>query len=605
MRDEGTPGDAGADVGRALVAILGAFSQAMLVLDADDRVIFTNAQYHRLFPQSPDPQTILGWGFADLLRHSIARGQVLAARDDPEGYLRQRLAGRGEAPDALIQGRWYRVLEEQVAGAGPLASAFGAGTVISYVDITDRHVAEEETRRKSALLTAAMEAIPGGFMVMDEAFNFIIWNQGWPAIGGATDADIRRHPTLESLAHWQAARGDFDHIRPDPTAFTAADIAATPVLARLLTRQAARPPSTPPDAEERALLAEWQLLRYRPQGRPDGEQAEGSGIVHVAGGERIVEYRRRRMPGLGLVSIYDDITQRFHQEAERARILAETARALADLRATQESLIRAEKLASLGGLVAGVSHELNTPVGITYTAATFLSDQIRDFRARLAAGEADPHGDLAAFLDRVDETAALLSTNAARAAQLVQSFKNVAADRTSGERRRFELRPYLEEILRSLAPQWKWQGHSLGISGGEGLSMDSYPGALSQIVGNLVVNAGHHAFAEGQLGHLRLDIRPCGETDGLPAVEIRFSDDGRGIAPDVLPRIFDPFFTTRRGGGSTGLGLNIVFNLVARVLGGRIDVDSAPGRGTRFVMVLPLSAPDPLSVSPQAGPEPL
>lgn len=599
---------------RAVVAILRGFSQAMLVLDADDRVIFTNAHYHRLFPESPDARAILGWGFADLLRHSIARGQVSAARDDPEGYLRRRLAGRGEAPDALIQGRWYRVLEEQVAGIGSPGGASGdggsgTGTVISYVDITDRHVAEEETRRKSALLTAAMEAIPGGFMVMDEAFNFIIWNRGWPAIGGATDADIRRHPTLESLAHWQAARGDFDHIRPDPAAFTAQDIAATPVLARLLALQAARPPSTPPDAEERALLAEWQLLRYRPQGRPDGEQAEGSGIVQVAGGERVIEYRRRRMPGLGLVSIYDDITQRFHQEAERARILAETAQALADLRATQESLIRAEKLASLGGLVAGVAHELNTPVGITYTAATFLSDQIRDFRTHLAGTGAGPQGDLAAFLDRVDETAALLSANAARAAQLVQSFKNVAADRTSGERRRFELRPYLEEILRSLAPQWKWQGHSLGISGGEGVWMDGYPGALSQIVGNLVVNAGHHAFADGQLGHLRLDIRACAGTcagaGSVPAVEIRFSDDGRGIAPEALPRIFDPFFTTRRGGGSTGLGLNIVYNLVVRVLGGRIDVESAPGRGTCFVMVLPLSAPDPLSASPQAGSDPL
>lgn len=566
----------------------------MVVFDADDRVIFTNAQYHRLFPESPDADAILGWRFEDLLRHSVRHGQVSAATADPEAYVRRRLARRGDAPDALIQGRWYRVLEEWVARP----DGGGVGTVISYVDITERHLMEEETRRKSALLTAAMEAIPGGFMVMDEEHNFIIWNRAWPGIGNATDADIRAHPNLRSLARWQAARGDFDHVRLDPARFSPAVVAQTPVLAALLRAQAARPPGQPPDAAERQLLAEWQLLRYRPQGRPDGEQAEGSGLIRIAGDERVVEYRRRRMPGLGLVSIYDDITERFHQEAERARLLEETARALADLKATQDNLIRAEKLASLGELVARMAHELNTPIGITYTAATFLADQVRDFHA---AAPSDPAA-WADFLERVQETVVLITTNAARAAQLVQSFKNVAADRTSGERRRFELGPYLEEIARSLVPQWKWQGHSLTLVGGAGVWMDGYPGALSQIINNLVINAGQHAYAPGQAGHLRLSVTPSTLAvppgtggQGVDAVRIVFSDDGGGIPPDLLDRVFNPFFTTRRAEGGTGLGLNIVFNLVTHALGGHIDVDSVPGQGTRFILTLPLCAPSPAS----------
>ncbi|WP_044559539.1 sensor histidine kinase, partial [Azospirillum sp. B4] len=255
-------------------------------------------------------------------------------------------------------------------------------------------------------------------------------------------------------------------------------------------------------------------------------------------------------------------------------------------------------------LVAGVAHELNTPVGISYTAATFLSDRLREFQAELAQG-APRRSAFMEFLDLVRETADLMTVNAGRASRLVQSFKNIAVDQTNDERRLLSLKSYLDEIATSLSPQWKRPGHTLTIDCPPGLVLDTYPGALSQVLTNLIVNATLHAYAPGQSGRLTITASSLplagGGTAGRPPVEhveILFADDGKGIAPEALPRVFDPFFTTRRGAGSTGLGLNIVFNLVTRTLGGRIEVDSAPGKGTRFFLRLPKVAPLPVAPAP-------
>ncbi|HYE52066.1 MAG TPA: PAS-domain containing protein [Azospirillaceae bacterium] len=579
-------------IDRQLRETLRGYSDAIAVFGPDDRVIFTNARYHELFPHSPPPGEILGWSYEDLLRRSVATGQVgvALALNDPEAYVAQRMAERARLRGRTLRelpigDRWYRAAEESIADGG---------IVIAYSDITDRRAAEDAlkaakamTERTNAILRSAMEAIPGGFMVMDEQFNFLIWSSGWPEIGGASEEIVRAHPNMRSLALWQARRGDYDHIRIDPVKFAPEVIEATPCLKRLIELQAARGPGDPISEEERVAMVEWVMLRYRPEGRPDGERAESSGTVRVGGrGGRVIEFRRNRVPGLGWVSIYNDVTEQRRQAEATARARAEAEEALAELRATQESLVEAERLASLGGLVAGVAHELNTPVGIGYTAASFLSDRLRDFRAQVESGQVR-RSDLTEFLDLVEETANLLTVNTGRASRLVQSFKNVAVDQTSDERRRFELRGYLEEIALSVGPQWKRPGHALEIDCPAGIEMDGYPGALSQVVANLIVNATVHAYPDGRAGRLSLSVARAGPD----RVELVFADDGDGIAPEHLPRIFDPFFTTRRGTGSTGLGLNIVYNLVTGTLGGRVEVRSAPGAGTRFVLRLPLTAP--------------
>lgn len=259
--------------------------------------------------------------------------------------------------------------------------------------------------------------------------------------------------------------------------------------------------------------------------------------------------------------------------------------ALDTLRRTQAELIQAEKLASLGQLVAGVAHEINTPIGIALTTSTVVDEEARTFRAVAREGRIS-RAALDRLVERVSEGAGLLTSNLTRAADLIQSFKHVAADQVSGERREFVVATFLHQLLTSLGPMLRKSGCTVSMESADGLTLDSYPGALAQVVTNLVVNASLHAFADGEPGRIAVSAEPL----GADQLRVTVADDGCGIAPDHRAKIFDPFFTTRRARGSTGLGLHIVFNLVTGTLGGRIDLQSAPGRGSRFMVDLPRPA---------------
>ncbi|GJD52251.1 Adaptive-response sensory-kinase SasA [Methylobacterium crusticola] len=267
---------------------------------------------------------------------------------------------------------------------------------------------------------------------------------------------------------------------------------------------------------------------------------------------------------------------------ERAlrRAKEEADRTLAELRQTQSDLIQAEKLASLGQLVAGVAHEINTPLGIALTTATLVRDEAREFR-EIAAGQLS-RSRLTHFVDRVQEGSHLLTANLARAADLVHSFKQVAVDRVSDERRRFPLREWLGELLRSLGPLLRRGGHRLDLEAPEEFEVDTHPGALAQVITNLVKNAVVHAFADGRPGCIGVAVSRDGAW-----VRLEVGDDGRGIAAADRERIFDPFFTTARHRGSSGLGMHIVYNLVTGQLQGRIAVESREGRGTTVRVEFP------------------
>jgi signal transduction histidine kinase len=256
------------------------------------------------------------------------------------------------------------------------------------------------------------------------------------------------------------------------------------------------------------------------------------------------------------------------------------------LQLMQTALIENEKLAALGGLVAGIAHEINTPVGVTMVAASQLDESTAAIREAFATGTMR-RDDLDRYLETTRETVTLISANARRAGELVQSFKQVAVDQVGDERRPFDLAEYLHEIVLSLRPQLKRSQVSVGVDCPERIVVDGYPGALAQAVSNLIANALMHAYDHGVPGTIHIAAR------SLPGdrVELRVTDDGRGIAPELLERIFDPFFTTKRGRGGSGLGLSIVHNIVHRVLGGMIAVASPPGGGTTFTMEFPRASP--------------
>lgn len=257
--------------------------------------------------------------------------------------------------------------------------------------------------------------------------------------------------------------------------------------------------------------------------------------------------------------------------------------ALTRLQLAQAELVRQEKLASLGGLVAGVAHEINTPLGICVTATSHLVQELKLTREELAAGEMTEDS-LNAFLDIVDQSLRIMTTNTQRAAALVRSFKQVAVDQSSGDIRSFKLRAYLDEVLLSLQPKLKGRKVALEVDCPPDLALDSFPGAVSQIVTNMVVNSLVHGFERDQAGTIAIRVKEAGGE-----VTFDYADDGAGMDQEALEKLFDPFFTTKRGSGGSGLGAHILYNLVTGALGGTVQVESAPGKGLRYHLTFPRS----------------
>jgi signal transduction histidine kinase len=246
-----------------------------------------------------------------------------------------------------------------------------------------------------------------------------------------------------------------------------------------------------------------------------------------------------------------------------------------------QALEQGDRLASLGALIAGVAHEVNTPLGIGVSAASTLQVLAEQIRQRYGSGEMT-RSDLERFIQLAIDSSDLVVKNLQRAAELMQSVKQVAVDQASGEQRHFPLKPYLDGVVTSLSPKFKNTPHRVTVTCPPGLSVDGHPGVLAQIVTNFIANSLIHGFSPDRAGTIALDAR----ADGGDIV-LTYRDDGVGIAPEHLGRVFEPFFTTRRGTGGSGLGLYVVQSLVTRRLGGRVDLISEPGRGVEFTVRFP------------------
>lgn len=281
--------------------------------------------------------------------------------------------------------------------------------------------------------------------------------------------------------------------------------------------------------------------------------------------------------------------------AERTEALrrsnAELSAALDTLQRTQEELVQSEKMAALGALVAGVAHELGTPLGNSLIAANTVGDQTRALRRELEKGLR--RSTLERYLEDAEAGNAIIERNLERSAALVASFKQVAVDQSSAQRREFTLGEVVDEIVMTLRPSLKRLPFRLTIEVDAALRLDSYPGALGQVLANLINNAVLH----GLEGRSEGEVRIVGRADDADWVLLEVSDDGRGIPDELQGRIFEPFFTSRLGKGGSGLGLHIVHSLLSNVLGGTIAVDSRLGAGTTMRVRLPRVAP----LTTQAG----
>jgi len=441
---------------------------------------------------------------------------------------REEAARKLEALSLSLLDRWTELESEAAPAAAPLAANLAAQPGSEATQVPSSMAAD---------VSAVVGTIPDAILTFDAEGCIVAANAGAESMFGYRAAALRGRPLAELL--------------PEDADGAAADWLA---LAQ--------------HAGGGRSVHEWRGLKH--DGTPMVVEVS-VGAVTVGGTQH------------GAVVVRDITARRAAADALRAQV-AETQAALDALRAAQERLVQSEKMASLGTLVAGIAHEINTPVGIAVTAASHLRDRMK------LLGEAIRDGTLkkSLLVDTIatsQQSAEMVMANLERAAELIQSFKQVAVDQTSREARTVDLDVYLHETIHSLQPRIKATTHRVELLCAPGIRLHLAAGALSQVVSNAVLNALDHAFTDGRSGTVRVTAEREGET-----VRLAIRDDGVGIPADVLPRIYDPFFTTRRGAGGSGLGLHIVYNLVTQTLGGQIAVQSTPGEGTTFTITLPAAA---------------
>ena len=408
-------------------------------------------------------------------------------------------------------------------------------------DVTERKQAELDLASERAILQATLENVDQGIVMFDRELRLVTFNRRAADLLNVPLKVLVKRPTFDEMTQCQIERGEF------------AGQTGANELAHLWDR----------------MPNEYFTFNHR---RPDGT------VIKICSNPLFMG---------GFVCTYTDVTAETRAAEKTLAAMQATERAYAELKETQASLVQAEKMASLGLLVAGIAHEINTPVGIAYSCASHLATRTRDLVQALEGG-ALKKSELLAYGAAAAESTRLMSGNLSRAAELIRSFKHVAVDQASAELRRFDLKTYLNEVVTSLGPRLRTTPHRVEVSCPDGIVINGYPGAFSQVVTNLVMNALDHAFETKPNGTIAIAVEAA--PDG-GEVDLSFHDDGKGIPAAAREKIFEPFFTTRRGSGGSGLGLHIVFNLVTQSLGGRISVDSAEGEGTTFHIRFPREAP--------------
>jgi signal transduction histidine kinase len=269
-------------------------------------------------------------------------------------------------------------------------------------------------------------------------------------------------------------------------------------------------------------------------------------------------------------------------EDELRKRNAELANSMGNLQLAKDQLAESERMASLGGLVAGITHDVNTPLGVGVTAASFLQERLGNLKTSFEEKSLTTKN-MENFINEAEQTANLLLTNLNRASELIASFKQVAVDQTSETEREINLNDYIRDIIKSLKPSFKHSNHEIVVNCPEDLYIRCAPGAIAQIVTNMIVNSLVHGFEDTNDGKISLDVSADNNT-----IEMRYRDNGKGLSNDDLDKLFDAFFTTKRGEGGSGLGTHIMYNLVTQSLSGHIEAQSKPGDGLQYTIRFPM-----------------
>ena len=502
------------------------------IRDNEGTFLYCNRKFQEWMPQVKVGKTL--WDFFDGPEADLFHQEdLLVLATGPQTF--------GNSPPLGPEGPWFEFLKFPIRL--PDSPPLIAGIVM---DITARRASENQIAETNAFLEAVLKQSPIGMIVLTPQHTVRTLNAGAREILGFDDpcqvwetiTNIWPETKLFSAQAW-SERHEWPH----------ADGSLRSVLANVA-------PVTDEKGQPLAILVMLQDISEL----QEAQKALQLMNHHL---EVLVENRTKAL------SESNDALRHSLVELQRA----------------QDHIIQREKLASLGSLVAGIAHEINTPVGVGVTAASYLRERTQTLMSALDAGQIR-RSELDAYLEVANQSTEILLANLERASNLIKSFKMISVDQSTDPCRVFPLKAYLEEVLvtlRSPEPSLKVTAQ---VEGDPTLYMTSYPGSLAQIVTNLFMNSCVHGFEGRHEGHILVSFRA--ENDRVHFV---YTDDGKGMTAEVLSQIFEPFFTTRRNLGGSGLGMNIVFNLVHRKLGGTIEAWSKPDEGVTFTLDVPRESP--------------
>ena len=429
-------------------------------------------------------------------------------------------------------------------------------------NITALHTAELSMAASERQLAQILEGSAIATFVLDALHRVTHWNQACARLTGKSAAEM-----IGGSAAWSAF-----FTQPRPTlADLLLDSASDDEVARHY------PAFSHSSLVQGAMVAETLLTQNDPVGR----------WVQLS----CAPLRDQNGNLCGAMETLQDISG----QKEQVRVLQERTLqlelALQNLEQTRAELAQSERLAALGSMVAGISHELNTPLGNALLAASSMNEGLKGLDKKVHAG-ALTKSHLVQTVKATSEAADLVLNNVVRASDLVRSFKQAAVDQTSQHRRVFDLATTINDTLTSLRPSFKHEPWQFTLDLPNGVEMDSCPGPLGQVIVNLVLNSIRHGFEGRAQGQISIRAHTESGKAGKPGVVVlELADDGAGIRKEHLGRVFDPFFTTKLGKGGSGLGLNIVHGIATNTLGGSIQVYSEWGEGTRFVLRIPQNLP--------------
>ncbi|CAK0766391.1 hypothetical protein CCP2SC5_30031 [Azospirillaceae bacterium] len=515
-------------------------------------------------------------------------------------------------------------------------------------DITERKNAEKVADQIYVRLKAAIGVMPNGIIMFDRDQNLIVYNQKFLDLWRLSEEQIKECFSITGLVRYFAARGDYgegdvEALVHDRIAMIMSENACSYELSlswgRILEVQGYGRPEigyvltyldiTERKKGERALRESEERLKtalivtragvwdinlqtgerwWSPQlpeilgyqfselvfskvvfeamiHPEDRTQVRVAAKRHLAGVAPEFRAQYRVLHKRGWWVWFEDVGRVIcNADGCPIRFIG-TAVDVSERRATQAELMRSEKMAALGRLVAGIAHEINTPIGLGVSIASHIEERTRVLSRFYDDGEV-MREDFEEYMQTVAEASTTLLSNLRRAADLVHSFKQVAVDQSSEQKRIFKLKAYIDEVLVSMRPKLKKTRHKVIIDCPDGLTLNSYPGAVSQLLTNLIDNSLIHGFED--MGSGTIIISVFGEVSD---VIIAYSDNGKGMTEEQTERIFEPFFTSKMGQGGSGLGMHIVYNLVTKTLGGTIRCVSLPGRGISVIVRIPLHPP--------------